>query len=87
MKCRSRRGPAVGLAILLVTVAWHPVASAQAPAQAKPADHTQDHRGGVAGVVRNAAGGGATAGLTVVATNADNGARFTATTDGSLRTM
>jgi hypothetical protein len=81
MTCRSRRGLALGLATLLVTVMWSPLASAQTPAQAKPVDHSQDHRGGVAGVVRSAAGGVATAGLTVVATNADNGARFTATTD------
>jgi hypothetical protein len=81
MTCRSRRGLALGLATLLVTVMWNPLASAQTPAQAKPVDHSQDHRGGVAGVVRSAAGGVATAGLTVVATNADNGARFTATTD------
>jgi hypothetical protein len=82
MTCRSCRALALGLAALLVIVMWIPVASAQAPAQDKPVDHSQmDHRGGVAGVVRNAAGGVATAGLTVVATNADNGARFTATTD------
>jgi hypothetical protein len=39
-----------------------------------------DHRGAVSGTVRNS-GGPAVAGATVTATNAENGAQFTATTD------
>lgn len=45
------------------------------PGQAHPADH----RGGISGTVRNASG--TIAGATVTATNAGNGARFTAATD------
>ncbi|MBI4262740.1 MAG: carboxypeptidase regulatory-like domain-containing protein [Acidobacteria bacterium] len=42
-------------------------------------EHAADHRGGISGTVRNAEG--AVAGVDVVATSADNGAQFTATTD------
>jgi len=53
-------------------------ASAQTPAA--PAQmNMADHRGGLAGRVRNAAG--AVADAVVMAVNADNGAQFTATTD------
>jgi hypothetical protein len=49
-------------------------------AQTPPPMNMADHRGGVAGIVRNAAGAAA-AGVTVTATSAANGAQFTATTD------
>lgn len=42
--------------------------------------HSADHRGAIAGTVRQA-GGGVVAGLTVKAVNAANGAEFTTTTD------
>ena len=48
-------------------------------AQAPPMQMNMDHRGGIAGAVRNAAGAAA-ADVTVTATNAQTGAQFTATT-------
>jgi hypothetical protein len=54
-------------------------AAAQAPAAQAPMK-MEDHRGAVAGTVRDGAGA-AVAGATVTATNAANGAQFTATTD------
>jgi carboxypeptidase family protein len=53
-----------------------PSAAAQTPAQ-HPASHTPDIRGGVSGAVRNA-DSSAAAGVTVVATNTESTARFTA---------
>ena len=54
-------------------------AFAQAPKPAAPMNMA-DHRGGLAGTVRQA-NGGAAVGVTVKAVNADNNAEFTATTD------
>jgi len=51
-------------------------AAAQTPAQ-HPASHTPDIRGGISGAVRNA-DASAAAGVTVVATNTESTARFTA---------
>jgi DNA-binding transcriptional MerR regulator len=83
------RRPCRGLivvVIVLVVGAWSSSnAAAQGAGQAKPeADHSQmamDRRGGITGTVRSPQGAAAASGLTVVATNAENGARFTATTD------
>src|SRR5262245_59082176 len=85
MTCRPRRGPIVCIAVLMVSDFCVSQAAAQ-EAQQKPAmQMNMYHRGGVAGMVRSAAGAAAASGLTVVATNADNGARFTATTDAQGR--
>src|SRR5262245_25373204 len=84
MDCRPLKGLAVGMCVLFASTLWGSTASAQAkPPQPAPAqmNMNMDHRGGIAGTVRNPAGAAAAEGLTVVATNADNGARFTATTD------
>jgi hypothetical protein len=90
MECRPLKGLAVGICVLLASTLWSSTASAQAgakPPQPAPAqmNMNMDHRGGIAGTVRNPAGAAAAEGLTVVATNADNGARFTATTDAQGR--
>jgi hypothetical protein len=55
-------------------------ASAQAQPPAMPQMNMTDQRGMVQGAVRNESGA-AVAGTTVIATNADTGAQFTATTD------
>ncbi|MSO30203.1 MAG: hypothetical protein EXQ48_04555 [Acidobacteria bacterium] len=69
----------VGLALALSCALAAEARAAQAPQAAAPMNMA-DHRGGVAGTVRNAAGA-AVAGVTVTATSAGNGAQFTATTD------
>jgi hypothetical protein len=68
--------PVVGTALLLA--AWWSPAAAQTPAAAQM--NMADHRGGVRGVVRNDAGA-PVADATVTAVNAENGAKFEATTD------
>ncbi len=88
MKCRLRHRwrdalPQIA-AIALLAVWWSP-AAAQTPAaqgqQGQPAQmNMADHRGGVRGVVRNESGA-PVAGATVTAINAENGAKFEATTD------
>jgi len=64
---------------MLLVVCVAPAVWAQATQPQMPI-HTADHRGAIAGTVRQA-GGGVVAGLTVKAVNAANGAEFTATTD------
>lgn len=67
-------------AAFLVLVAWCGTAAAQTPQTAAQIKMNMDHRGGVSGTVRNATGSAA-AGITVTATDAGTGAKFTATTD------
>ena len=88
MKCRLRHRwrdalPQIAT-IALLAVGLSP-AAAQTPAaqgqQGQPAQmNMADHRGGVRGVVRNESGA-PVAGATVTAINAENGAKFEATTD------
>jgi hypothetical protein len=62
------------LAVCSASTAFAQTPSAQAPM------NMADHRGGLAGTVRQA-NGSAAAGLTIKAVNAENGAQFTATAD------
>lgn len=81
MRCRSsnsHRGP-VGPLVVVLLIAFSYSAGAQTPAQPRPMNMA-DHRGGLSGIVKNASGAPVSA-VTVTATNAENGARFTATTD------
>ena len=85
MRSRSRRSRTmvssarVGLALALSCTMAAEARAAQAPQAAAPMNMA-DHRGGVAGTVRNAAGA-AVESVTVTATSAVNGGQFTATTD------
>jgi len=64
--------------MLMLAACWSPAAAQQA---AEPAQmNMADHRGGIRGVVRNESGA-PVAGATVTAINAENGAKFEATTD------
>jgi hypothetical protein len=81
MTCRSwshniARG-LVGLSLVFAVGSWHGVAAAQTPAMPQM---NMDHRGAIQGRVTNAAGA-AVADAMVTATNDENGAQFTATTD------
>jgi hypothetical protein len=69
--------------LLLIALCWSGVAAAQTP-QAKPPQMNManmDHRGAVQGSVRDG-NGAAVADATVAAVNMENGAAFTAMTDG-----
>lgn len=74
---RTTRSLGRRIGFLVLALGWAVAAAAQTPAAPV---HAADHRGGIAGTVRNAVGA-SVAGVTVMATNADNGAQFTATTD------
>lgn len=74
---RTTRSLGRRIGFLVLALWWAVAAAAQTPAAPV---HAADHRGGIAGTVRNAVGA-SVAGVTVMATNADNGAQFTATTD------
>lgn len=74
---RTTRSLGRRIGFLVLALWWAGAAAAQTPAAPV---HAADHRGGIAGTVRNAVGA-SVAGVTVMATNADNGAQFTATTD------
>ena len=69
-----------GLALAVSCAMAAEVQAAQAPQTPAQMKMNMDHRGGVSGTVRNAAGSAA-AGITVTATDAATGAKFTATTD------
>src|SRR5262245_61066833 len=64
---------------VVLACSWWISAAAQAP-QTPAAMAAVEHRGAVTGTVREAAGA-AVAGASVMATNADTGAQFTATSD------
>ena len=71
----------VGTVALLVSWCSTAAAQQQAPAQGQPAQmNMADHRGGIRGVVRNESGA-PVADAAVTAVNAENGAKFEATTD------
>jgi high affinity Mn2+ porin len=70
----------VGLALAVSCAMAPEVQAAQAPQAAAQMKMNMDHRGGVSGTVRSAAGSAA-ADVTVTAIDAGTGARFTATTD------
>ena len=67
------------LLLLLLAPLWAVATEAQAPATPGQMNMA-DHRGGISGSVRDATGA-VVADATVTATNAENGAQFTATTD------
>jgi len=78
MTCTRRNS--IARLVLLSLVALCCAEAAAAQTSATPGQtHPADHRGGVSGTVRNASG--VVARATVMATNAENGAQFTATTD------
>jgi hypothetical protein len=78
---RDRWGPFGFVTAIGLTLAAASAASAQAPPAQAPMK-MEDHRGAVSGTVRNASGA-SMVGAAVTATNADNGAQFTATTDAA----
>ena len=78
-RAASLRASVRWVLVLAAVLVWAGGAEAQT-SQPAAQMNMADHRGGISGTIRNAAGS-VVEGAIVTATNADNGAQFTATTD------